>query len=295
MSDFIQLVLAGAADGAIYSLLALALVLIYRSTHIVNFGQGEMAMFATYLAWSLLDAGVPFWGAFFAAIVIASFMGLIIHRVLVHPLEGSPELTIVIVTLGIYLFFNSIALWIYSGVPKIFPIPAGVPRQSWEVGGVFIVPYHVTIFAILFVLMMLLFAFFRFTKVGLAMRAAAAQPLSSTLVGISVPTMMMLGWGIAAAAGATAGMLSAPIVVLEPNFMATILIFSFASAVLGGLDSPVGAVLGGFIVGEVSALGGRYIDFIGNDLQIVLAFALIVLVLLFRPAGLLGRPQVVRV
>jgi branched-chain amino acid transport system permease protein len=107
--------------------------------------------------------------------------------------------------------------------------------------------------------------------------------------------MMMLGWGIAAAAGATAGMLSAPIVVLEPNFMATILIFSFASAVLGGLDSPVGAVLGGFIVGEVSALGGRYIEFIGNDLQIVLAFALIVLVLLFRPAGLLGRPQVVRV
>jgi len=295
MSDFIQLVLAGAADGAIYGLLALALVLIYRSTHIVNFGQGEMAMFATYLAWSLLDAGVPFWGAFFAAIVIAFFMGLIIHRVLVHPLEGSPELTIVIITLGIYLFFNSIALWIYSGVPKIFPIPAGVPRQSWEVGGVFIVPYHVTIFAILFVLMMLLFAFFRFTKVGLAMRAAAAQPLSSTLVGISVPTMMMLGWGIAAAAGATAGMLSAPIVVLEPNFMATILIFSFASAVLGGLDSPVGAVLGGFIVGEVSALGGRYIDFIGNDLQIVLAFALIVLVLLFRPAGLLGRPQVVRV
>ncbi|GBD22652.1 High-affinity branched-chain amino acid transport system permease protein LivH [bacterium HR29] len=295
MTDFIQLVLAGAADGAIYGLLALALVLIYRSTHIVNFGQGEMAMFATYLSWSLLDAGVPFWGAFFAAIVIAFFIGIIIHRVLIHPLEGSPELTIVIVTLGIYLFFNSIALWIYSGVPKVYPIPAGVPRQSWEVGGVFIVPYHVTIFAILFGLMMLLFAFFRFTKVGLAMRAAAAQPLSSTLVGISVPMMMMLGWGIAAAAGATAGMLSAPIVVLEPNFMATILIFSFASAVLGGLDSPVGAVLGGFIVGEVSALGGRYIEFIGNDLQIVLAFALIVLVLLFRPAGLLGRPQVVRV
>lgn len=295
MSDFIQLVLAGAADGAIYGLLALALVLIYRSTHIVNFGQGEMAMFSTYLAWSLLNAGVQFWGAFFATIVIAFVLGLIVHRFLIHPIEGAPELTIVIITLGIYLFFNSIALWIYSGVPKIFPIPAGVPRTSWDVGGVFIIPYHITIFAILFVMMMLLFVFFRFTKVGLAMRASAAQPLSATLVGISVPTMMMLGWGIAAAAGATAGMLSAPIVVLEPNFMATILIFSFAAAVLGGLDSPVGAVLGGFIVGEVSALGGRYIDFIGNDLQIVLAFALIVVVLLLRPAGLLGRPQVVRV
>lgn len=295
MSDFIQLVLAGAADGAIYGLLALALVLIYRSTHIVNFGQGEMAMFSTYLAWSLLDAGVPFWGAFFATIVIGFVLGILVHRLLINPIHGAPELTIVIITLGIYLFFNSIALWIYSGVPKVFPIPAGVPRQSWEVAGVFIIPYHVTIFAILFFLMMVLFAFFRYTKLGLAMRAAAAQPLSSTLVGVSVPMMMMLGWGIAAAAGATAGMLSAPIVVLEPNFMATILIFAFASAVLGGFDSPVGAVVGGFIVGEVSALGGRYIEFIGTDLQVVLAFLLIVVVLLFRPAGLFGRPQVVRV
>lgn len=295
MSDFIQLVLAGAADGAIYGLLALALVLIYRSTHIVNFGQGEMAMFSTYLAWSLLDAGVPFWGAFFATIVIGFVLGILVHRLLINPIHGAPELTIVIITLGIYLFFNSVALWIYSGVPKVFPIPAGIPRQSWDVGGVFIIPYHVTIFAILFGLMMLLFVFFRYTKLGLAMRAAAAQPLSSTLVGVSVPMMMMLGWGIAAAAGATAGMLSAPIVVLEPNFMATILIFAFASAVLGGFDSPVGAVVGGFIVGEVSALGGRYIEFIGTDLQVVLAFLLIVVVLLFRPAGLFGRPQVVRV
>lgn len=295
MSDFIQLVLAGAADGAIYGLLALALVLIYRSTHIVNFGQGEMAMFSTYLAWSLLNAGVPFWGAFFATIVIGFVLGILVHRLLINPIHGAPELTIVIITLGIYLFFNSVALWIYSGVPKVFPIPAGIPRQSWDVGGVFIIPYHVTIFAILFGLMMLLFVFFRYTKLGLAMRAAAAQPLSSTLVGVSVPMMMMLGWGIAAAAGATAGMLSAPIVVLEPNFMATILIFAFASAVLGGFDSPVGAVVGGFIVGEVSALGGRYIEFIGTDLQVVLAFLLIVVVLLFRPAGLFGRPQVVRV
>lgn len=295
MTDFLQLVLAGAADGSIYGLLALALVLIYRSTHIINFGQGEMAMFTTYLAWSMLNAGWPYWGAFFGAIAIGFVLGLVVHRILIHPIEGAPELTIVIVTLGIYLFFNSIALWIYSGVPKIFPIPAGVPKQSWDVGGVFVVPLHVTIFAVLLALMLVLFAFFRFTKLGLAMRASAAQPHSALLVGISVPMMMGLGWGIAAMAGAVAGLLSAPIVVLEPNFMATILIFAFASATLGGFDSPVGAVVGGLIVGEVSALGGRYIEFIGTDLQLLLAFALIVAVLLVRPAGLFGRPQVVRV
>lgn len=295
MTDFIQLVLAGAADGAIYGLMALALVLIYRSTHIINFGQGEMAMFATYLSWSLLNADVPYWLAFFIAIVVAFAGGLLIHRILIHPMEGAPELTIVIITLGLFLFFNSIALWIYTGVPKIFPYPAGLPKSSWDVGGVFVIPHHLTIIGTLLVLMLVLFAFFRYTKLGLAMRAAAAQPQSSRLVGINVPMMMGLGWGIAAAAGAIAGLLSAPIVVLEPNFMSTILIFAFAAATLGGFDSPVGAVVGGFVVGEVSALGGRYIDFIGTDLQILLAFGLIVVVLLVRPTGLFGRPEVVRV
>lgn len=295
MSDFFQLALAGAADGAIYGLLALALVLIYRSTHIINFGQGEMAMFATYIAWSFINAGVPYWGAFVLTVGLAFVAGLVIHRVLIHPMEGAPELTIVIITLGLFLFFNSIALWIYSGVPKIFPYPAGVPKSSWEVGGVFIIPHHVTILVTLLTLMLLLFAFFSYTKLGLAMRAAAAQPQSSRLVGINVPMMMGLGWGIAAAAGAIAGLLSAPIVVLEPNFMSTILIFAFAAATLGGFDSPVGAVVGGLIVGEASALGGRYIDFIGTDLQILLAFGLIVAVLLVRPTGLFGRPEVVRV
>ncbi|GAB4328220.1 MAG: branched-chain amino acid ABC transporter permease [Dehalococcoidia bacterium] len=295
MSDFFQLVLAGAADGAIYGLLALALVLIYRSTHIINFGQGEMAMFATYIAWSFINAGVPYWGAFVLAIILAFVAGLVIHRILIQPMEGAPELTIVIITLGLFLFFNSIALWIYSGVPKIFPYPAGVPKSSWEVGGVFIIPHHVTVLVTLLALMLLLFAFFNYTKLGLAMRAAAAQPQSSRLVGINVPMMMGLGWGIAAGAGAIAGLLSAPIVVLEPNFMSTILIFAFASATLGGFDSPVGAVVGGLIVGEASALGGRYIDFVGTDLQILLAFGLIVAVLLVRPTGIFGRPEVVRV
>jgi branched-chain amino acid transport system permease protein len=295
MTEFIQLVLAGTANGCIYGLLALALVLIYRSTHIINFGQGEMAMFSTYICWSFLNAGMGYWVAVPLTLVLAFVAGLLVQRVLIRPVQNAPELTIVIVTLGLYLFFNSLALWIYSGVPKPFPLPAGIRQQSWQVGDVFIVPYNLFIFAVLITLMAALYVLFQRTKLGLGLRAAAAQPASSRLVGINVNWMLALGWGIAAAAGALAGILSAPAVQLEPNFMATILIFSFASATLGGFDSPPGAVVGGIAIGNIIALGGRYIEFIGTQLDIVLALFVIVAVLLIRPAGLFGRQVVQRV
>lgn len=295
MTEFIQLVLAGTANGCIYGLLALALVLIYRSTHIINFGQGEMAMFSTYICWSFLNAGMGYWLAVPLTLILAFAAGLLVQRILIRPVQNAPELTIVIVTLGLYLFFNSLALWVYSGVPKPFPLPTGVRQASWEVGSVFIVPYHLFIFAVLLVLVLALYVLFQRTKLGLGLRAAAAQPVSSQLVGINVNWMLALGWGIAAAAGALAGMLSAPIVQLEPNFMATVLIFSFASATLGGFDSPPGAVVGGIALGNIVALGGRYIEFIGTQLDIVLALVVIVAVLLVRPAGLFGRQVVQRV
>lgn len=295
MTEFIQLVLAGTANGCIYGLLALALVLIYRSTHIINFGQGEMAMFSTYICWSFLNAGMGYWVAVPLTLALAFVAGLAVQRVLIRPVQNAPELTIVIVTLGLYLFFNSLALWIYSGVPKPFPLPTGIRQASWEVNGIFIIPYHLFIFAVLITLMAVLYVLFQRTKLGLGLRAAAAQPASSRLVGINVNWMLALGWGIAAAAGALAGMLSAPVVQLEPNFMATILIFAFASATLGGFDSPPGAVVGGIAIGNIVALGGRYIGFIGTQLDIVLALVVIVAVLLIRPAGLLGRQVVQRV
>lgn len=295
MTEFIQLVLAGTANGCIYGLLALALVLIYRSTHIINFGQGEMAMFSTYICWSFLNAGMGYWLAVPLTLVLAFVAGLVVQRILIRPVQNAPELTIVIVTLGLYLFFNSLALWVYSGVPKPFPLPAGIRQQSWQVGDIFIVPYHVFIFAVLIGLMAVLYLLFQRTKLGLGLRAAAAQPASSRLVGINVNWMLALGWGIAAAAGALAGILSAPVVQLEPNFMATVLIFSFASATLGGFDSPPGAVVGGIAIGNIVALGGRYIEFIGTQLDIVLALVVIVAVLLVRPAGLFGRQVVQRV
>lgn len=295
MTEFIQLILAGTANGCIYGLLALALVLIYRSTHIINFGQGEMAMFSTYICWSFLNAGMGYWLAVPLTLVLAFVAGLVVQRVLIRPVQNAPELTIVIVTLGLYLFFNSLALWIYSGVPKPFPLPTGIRQQSWQVGEIFIVPYHLFIFAVLITLMAVLYLLFQRTKLGLGLRAAAAQPASSRLVGINVNWMLALGWGIAAAAGALAGVLSAPVVQLEPNFMATVLIFSFASATLGGFDSPPGAVVGGIAIGNIVALGGRYIEFIGTQLDIVLALVVIVAVLLVRPAGLFGRQVVQRV
>jgi len=295
MTQFLQQVVAGLGNGGIYAIVALALVLIYRSTHIVNFGQGEMAMFSTYLAWSLINADVPYWLAFFVTIGISFIGGVLIERVLIRPVEHAPELTVVIVTLGLLLFFNSIVSWRYGGLTKTFAIPDGIRRDSWDIGGVFVKPHDVTIIIVLLGIMGALFAFFQFTKLGLAMRAAASQPASSRLVGIRVGMMLALGWGMAAAIGSVAGMLIAPVVVLEPNFMAGVLIYSFAGATLGGFDSPVGAVVGGFAVGEITVLGARYVGFIGNELQIVLALVVILAVLVVRPSGLFGRPQLSRV
>jgi branched-chain amino acid transport system permease protein len=254
-----------------------------------------MAMFSTYIAWSLLNADVPYFLAFAITLVI-SFVGAVaIERIIIRPVEKAPELTIVIVTLGLFLFFNSVATWTYTGVPKSFPQPPGVPSDPWNVGGVYIAPLDVTIIVVLLGIMVLLFAFFRYTTLGLAMRAVAEQPVSSRLVGINVGWMLALGWGMAATIGATAGMLIAPVVILEPNFMLGILIFAFAAATLGGFDSPIGAVVGGFILGLIDSLGGRYIDFIGGDLRLVLALVVIVAVLLIKPSGLFGRPAVARV
>lgn len=295
MTQFLQQVVDGAGNGAIYAIVALGLVLIYRSTHIVNFGQGEMAMFSTYLAWSLINAGTAYWLAFLVTIAISFAGGLVIERVLIRPVEHAPELTIVIVTLGLLLFFNSIATWRYTGLNKTFPYPAGIRLDSWDIGGVFVKPHDLTVVVVLLVIMAALFGFFQFTKLGLAMRAVASQPESSRLVGINVGTMLALGWGLAAAIGSIAGMMVAPIVVLEPNFMAGVLIYSFAGATLGGFDSPVGAVVGGFLIGEITVLGGRYVGFIGNELEIVLALVVILAVLVVRPSGLFGRVQLSRV
>jgi branched-chain amino acid transport system permease protein len=293
METLLQQVVSGLANGSIYASLALALVIIYQATDVVNFAQGEMAMFSTYLAWSLLNAGMPYWVAFFATVGIAFLGGLVIERVIIRPVENAPILSIVIVCVGLLVIFNSIAGWLYTYVIKPFPSP--FPKQPLQIGSIVFGFHNLGAIGVTLALLALLYVFFRYTTLGLTMRAAAQNPVSSRLVGIRVGWMLALGWGLAALVGAVAGMMVAPVVFLDPNMMSGILIYAFASATLGGFTSPGGAVLGGFLVGITENLVGTYIPFIGTDLKLTVALGLIIGVLLVKPSGLFGKAAVSRV
>ena len=293
MDTLIQQIVSGLATGGIYGSVALALVMIYQATDVVNYAQGEMAMFSTYLAWTLLNAGLPYWVAFFATLAIAFVGGLLLERIIIRPVENAPLLTIVIVCIGLLVIFNSLAGWIYSYIQKPFPSP--FPSRPIRVGNIYFGAHDLGALGVTLLVLAGLYAFFRFTTLGLAMRAAAQNPVSSRLCGIRVGWMLGIGWGLAALVGAVAGMMVAPIVFLDPNMMAGILIYAFASATLGGFTSPGGAVLGGLIVGVIENLVGTYVKFIGTELKLTVALALILIVLLVRPSGLFGRPVVHRV
>jgi branched-chain amino acid transport system permease protein len=289
----LQQVVSGLATGSIYASLALALVMIYQATDVVNFAQGEMAMFATYLCWSMLNAGMPYWWAFLATLVLALVGGVLIQWLVIRPVESAPILTIVIVTLGLLVICNSVAGWIWSYVQKPFPSP--FPSRPVRFGTIVFGAHDLGEIGVTLLSLLLLFLFFRYTPLGLAMRAAAQNPVSSRLAGIRVSRMLALGWGLAAAFGAVAGMMVAPILTLEPNMMGGIQIYAFAAATLGGFTSPLGAVVGGFLVGIVENLVGTYVSFIGTELKLTVALAMIIVVLLVRPSGLFGRVHVRRV
>jgi branched-chain amino acid transport system permease protein len=293
MDIFFQQVMSGIATGGIYGSLALALVMIYQATDVVNFAQGEMAMFSTYLAWSLLQAGLSYWAAFAATLAIAFVGGILVERAVIRPLESAPVLAIVIVCIGLLVIFNSLAGWIYSYIQKPFPSP--FPERPLRVGNIVFGAHDLGAIGVTLIVLAFLYVFFRYTTLGLAMRAAAQNPASSRLCGIRVSWMLALGWGLAALVGAVAGMMIAPIVFLDPNMMAGILIYAFASATLGGFTSPGGAVLGGLLVGVIENLVGTYVKFIGTELKLTVALAIILIVLLVKPSGLFGRAHVQRV
>jgi len=289
MEGFLHQVLAGLATGGIYASLALALVMIYQATHLVNFAQGEMAMFATYIAWSLVNAGMPYWIAFGLTVGISFFIGILIERVVIRPVENAPVLAVVVVFIALLVILNSVTGWIYTYTIKSFPSP--FPQEMAL--GRYMSPHEVGAIGVTLVVLLLLFAFFRFTPLGLALRAAAQNPVSARLVGIRVGWMLALGWGLAAAIGAVAGMMVAPIVYLDPNMMGGILLYAFAAALVGGIDSPMGAVIGGFLVGVLENVLGAFV--IGNELKLSVALVLIIGVLLVKPSGLFGRVHVTRV
>jgi len=291
--DFLQQVVSGIAAGGVYASLALALVLIYRAMDVANFAQGEMAMFSTFIAYTLLtDLHLPFAVVFPLTIAISFGGGILVERIVARPLEGKPVITLVIVTLALFYTTNGLAGLIWGYILKDFPSP--FPAEPINFAGIYIGQQDLGVLAVCLVILSLVYLFFRFTKVGLAMRAAALYPESSKLVGVRVSWMLALGWGLASAIGATAGMMIAPITFLDPNFMQPILLFSFAAAVLGGIESPLGAVLGGLLVGVLLALVGTYLP-AGQNLRIPFALVVIVAVLLIRPAGLIGRAAVKRV
>src|SRR6266852_1038393 len=243
MELLLQQVLAGLANGAIYALMALAVVMIYQAIDHLNFAQGEMAMFSTFIAWQLIAWGQPYWVAFAVSVIVSFVAGILVDRVLFR-LISTHEAGMIGVTL---------------------------------------------------VMLGLLYLFFRGSRLGLAMRAAAANPESARLVGIRVGWMIALGWGMSAAIGAISGMLIAPVVFLEPNMMFGVLLYGFTGAVLGGLSSPGGAVAGGFAVGVIENLAGTFIPYFGRELKLTIALMLIVAVLLVRPSGVFGRAVVSRV
>jgi branched-chain amino acid transport system permease protein len=285
-------VLAGIATGAIYACMALAVVMIYQAIDHLNFAQGEMAMFSTFISWQLMQWGIPYWWAFLLTLAISFAGGILIERLLFKPLAKAPVLTNVAGFIALFAIVNSVAGLTWDFTIKQYPTPFG---SSPFLGSQLISTHQAGMIGVTLLMLVGLYLFFQFTRIGLAMRAAAALPESARLVGVNTSWMIALGWGMASAIGAVAGILIAPVVFLEPNMMGGVLVYGFAAAVLGGLSSPLGAVVGGFLVGVFENLAGTYIPGVGNELKLPIALALIITVLVFKPAGLFGRAIVKRV
>jgi branched-chain amino acid transport system permease protein len=315
---FLQQVMTGLATGSVYGLVALAIVLIYRSTDVINFAQGEMAMFTTFFAWMLIDGSflgfhihpLHFWIAFALTLVFAATMGALLERIVIRPVEGRPILTIVIVTLGLFSIFNNLATWSWGGIPKAFPAPPEIHVTgitffgdgALDIGPTVISYHDLTIMVVAVGIMLALYVFFQYTPIGLAMRGTAQNPVAARLMGIHVGNILTLGWALSALVGAVGGMMIAPLVLLQPPMMMGVLLYAFAAAVLGGMDSPPGAVVGGLTLGIVENLVGTYtteeylgVDWFGPEMKLTAALVVIVLVLLIRPTGLFGRRALRRV
>jgi branched-chain amino acid transport system permease protein len=291
---FAQQTVAGLAQGAIFGSLALALVLIYRATEVINFAQGEMAMATTYACYQLIQWGVSYWIAFFLTLVFGFVFGVFTYGVFIRPVQHRSVIAIVIVTLGLFILIDGVVAWIWGADIKFMASPFG--NKVFRSGGVAVSAQDIGVFAVSIISMVALWALFQFTKVGLAMRAAALRPAAASLVGVRVDRMLAIGWGLAAMLGAVAGLMAEPTqFVLQPTLMQPILLLAFAAAVLGGLESPIGAVIGGLLIGVFLNLVGQYVGFATSELRLPIAFAVLLLVLLVRPTGLFGRKQVRRV
>jgi branched-chain amino acid transport system permease protein len=293
MTVFLSQIMNGIQNGVIYASLGLAIVLIFRTTGILNFAQGEMALFSTYVTWELARLGLPVWLAIIVSMTLAFIGGALIERIVIRPFEQSSPLVLVIVTIGLFLAFNALAQLFFGVEAKA--LPRAYPDRNWLIGGVSLRSDTLVLIGVLAVECLLLWALLQRTKVGLALRAVASNADSARLLGVSAATMLMLGWGLAAALGCLAGALVVPTTSgLTAGSMQGILVFAFAGVALGGFDSPVGAVVGGLIIGIADALTRQYVPALAG-LEIIVPFGLILVVLLLRPQGLFGHVKVERV
>ena len=290
---FAQQTVAGLAQGAIFASLALALVLIYRATEVINFAQGEMAMATTYIGYQLTLWHVTYWLAFFLTLVIAFVLGVVIYGVLIRPVQHRSVIALVIVTVGLFILIDGLVTWKWGADLKFMQAPFG--NQVYHAGGVSFSRQDLGVLLVSIMSVILLWVLFQFTKLGLAMRAAALRPAAASLVGVRVDWMLAVGWGLAAVLGAVAGLMTEPTQFLQPTMMQAILLYAFAAAVLGGLESPAGSVVGGLALGVFLNLVGQYVGFATSELRLPIAFAVLLVVLLLKPTGLFGRRQVRRV
>ncbi len=292
MTKFIDLTLNGISTGAIYAAVALALVLIWRSTRIVNFAQGAMLMITTFIASAVLNSGGSYVLGFLTALAAGFVFGAVVERVAVRPVENAPPLNAVILTLGLYTLLVAVAGMIWGNTPRSFP--AAFSLRGYKVGGTTLLftPNDTFIVLVVIAVAAALALLFRATTLGLRLRASAFAPEVARLLGVRVGRMLTLGWALAAMVGALAGVLVAPSVFLGPNSFDPILIIGFVAAVLGGLDSPPGAVIGGLVLGLALSYVSGYE---GSALVPLAALAILVLVLMFRPTGLFAATRERRV
>ncbi|OCG74253.1 branched-chain amino acid ABC transporter permease [Microbacterium sediminis] len=293
MDQFIQLVVDGLGMGSVYAALGLAIVLVNQATGLINFAQGGMAVLAAYFTYAFIGWGLPLIVAILLSVIASFVLGAIIERFLMRRFEGGDPDTAVVATVGLLTLLTGLCGWIWSYNNQNFP--SLFPAASFNLLGASVSWRSLGTFLVILVIMLLLQSLFKFSKLGLALRAVADNPASSALSGLPVGRLLMVGWGLAAALGAVAGALIAPRLTLTPGMMDSILVYSLAAVILGGMSSALGVVVAAWVIGVLENLAAVYVPWIGHDLKVAVPFVLLFIVLLVRPQGLFGRKSVVRV
>ena len=283
MNFFFDLMIGGLAIGACYSLIALAMVIIYKTSEVPNFAQGEMAMLATFVAFTMMaNYGVGFWIGMIITLIFAFCLGALLELCFLRPADNPGVLGSIVITLGAEMILYGLAGWKWGANQNPFPVPFS-EYSGITIGGVIITEINLWTMVVSVLVMLVLFIFFRFTKLGTAMKAVQQNSFAAKAMGIPTRKILTFTWGLSSLTGAIAGMLIAPVATLDPNMMLDPMLKGFAGGVLGGLTSLPGAAAGAYLLGIIENLFGGYVSL---EFKSVVAFAVIVLILCVKPSGL---------